>query len=123
MISASKTTFSLNNFKCLRPKVMKNLTNLLKMFCEFPPCSFLSLSFFLYSFLSITHIQRRRQPMLLLWRKKEKTGYVAYFKDSPHLGSISLTFYVPLLCAWNQKAQKGSHVISHFALWGYTCKS
>jgi len=36
-ISASKTTLSLNNFKILRPKVMKNLTNLLKKFCEFPP--------------------------------------------------------------------------------------
>jgi len=37
MISASKTTFSPNNLKILRPKVAKNLTNLLKMFGEFPP--------------------------------------------------------------------------------------
>jgi len=37
MISASKTIFSLNNLKILRPKVMKYLTNLLKKFCEFPP--------------------------------------------------------------------------------------
>ncbi len=37
MISASKTTFSLNNLKILRPKVTKNLTNLLKKFCEFSP--------------------------------------------------------------------------------------
>jgi len=40
MISASKTTFSLNNIKILRPKVTKNLTNLLKRFCEPPPGSF-----------------------------------------------------------------------------------
>jgi len=32
MISASKTTFSLNNLKILRPKVKKNR----KKFCEFP---------------------------------------------------------------------------------------
>jgi hypothetical protein len=37
MICASKTTFSLNNLKILRSKVTKNLTNLLKKFCEFPP--------------------------------------------------------------------------------------
>jgi hypothetical protein len=36
MISPSKTTFSLGNLKILRPKVLKNLTNLLKKFCEFP---------------------------------------------------------------------------------------
>jgi len=38
MIYASKSTFSLNNLKILRPKVRKNLTNLLKKFCESPPC-------------------------------------------------------------------------------------
>jgi len=38
MISASKTTFILNDVKILRPKVMQNLTNLLKKFSEFPPC-------------------------------------------------------------------------------------
>jgi len=38
LISASKTTFSLNNLKILRPKVTKNLTNLLEKFCEFPHC-------------------------------------------------------------------------------------
>jgi len=37
MISASKTTFSLNNIKILRLKVKKNLTNLRKKFCESPP--------------------------------------------------------------------------------------
>jgi len=37
MISASKTAVSLNNLKILRPKVMKNLTNLPKKFCESPP--------------------------------------------------------------------------------------
>jgi len=38
MISASKTTFSLKNLKILRPKNTKNVTNLLKKFCEFLPC-------------------------------------------------------------------------------------
>ncbi len=37
MISASKSTLSLNNLKILRPKVTKNLTNLCKQFCESPP--------------------------------------------------------------------------------------
>jgi len=32
MIPASKSTLSLNNLKILRPKVTKNLTNLLKSF-------------------------------------------------------------------------------------------
>ncbi len=35
MTSASKSTLNLNNRKILRPKVTKNLTNLLKKFCEF----------------------------------------------------------------------------------------
>ncbi len=42
MISSSKITLSqnnLNNFKILRPKVTKNLTNLRKKFCESPPRS------------------------------------------------------------------------------------
>ncbi len=38
MISASKTTFSHYNLKILRPKVMKNIKNLRKKFCEFRPC-------------------------------------------------------------------------------------
>jgi len=39
MISASKSTLSLNNLisKHLRSRVTKNLTNLNKKFCEFPP--------------------------------------------------------------------------------------
>jgi len=37
MISASKSTLSLNNLKILRPKDKKNLTNLRKKFCEFSP--------------------------------------------------------------------------------------
>jgi len=37
MISASKSTLSLNNLKILRLKVTENLMNLLKMFCEYPP--------------------------------------------------------------------------------------
>jgi hypothetical protein len=37
MISASKITLSLNNLKILKPKVTKNLTKLLKKFCEFRP--------------------------------------------------------------------------------------
>ena len=37
MISASKTTFRVNNLKILRPKVTKNIKNLSKKFCEFPP--------------------------------------------------------------------------------------
>ncbi len=37
MIFASKSTLSLSNLKILRPKVTKNLMNLCKMFCEFPP--------------------------------------------------------------------------------------
>jgi len=39
MISASKSTLSINKLNNLRPKVMKNLTNLSKKFCEFPPRS------------------------------------------------------------------------------------
>ncbi len=35
-----KSTLSLNNFKILRPKVKKNLTNLGKKICEFPPRAF-----------------------------------------------------------------------------------
>jgi len=34
MISASKSTLSLNNLKILRPKITQNL----KKFCESPPC-------------------------------------------------------------------------------------
>jgi hypothetical protein len=37
MISASKSTLSLNNLKILRPKVKKNLMNFRKKFCESPP--------------------------------------------------------------------------------------
>jgi len=37
MISASKTTYSHYNLKILRPKVKKNIKNLRKKFCEFPP--------------------------------------------------------------------------------------
>jgi len=37
MISATKGSLSLNNHKILRPKGTKNLTNLHKKFCEFPP--------------------------------------------------------------------------------------
>ncbi len=40
MISVLKSTLNLNNLKILRPKVTKNLTNLLKMFCETSPWSF-----------------------------------------------------------------------------------
>jgi len=36
MISTSKSTFSHYNLKILKPGVTKNLTNLLKKFCEFP---------------------------------------------------------------------------------------
>jgi len=36
-MSASETTFSHFNLKILMPKVMKNITNLRKKFCEFPP--------------------------------------------------------------------------------------
>jgi hypothetical protein len=39
MISASKSTLSLNNIKILRPKVTKNITNWRKKFCESPPRS------------------------------------------------------------------------------------
>ncbi len=39
MISASRITFSHYSLKILRPKVRKNLTNLHKKFCEFPPRS------------------------------------------------------------------------------------
>jgi len=37
MISASKSTLSLNNLKIVRPKVMKFFTNLRTKFCEYPP--------------------------------------------------------------------------------------
>ncbi len=39
MMFASKSTLSLNTLKILRPKDTKNLTNLHKKFCEFPPWS------------------------------------------------------------------------------------
>ncbi len=42
MISASKSTLSLNNLKFFRPKVTKNLTNFRKKFCESPPRCFMS---------------------------------------------------------------------------------
>jgi len=37
MTSASKTSFRLKNLKILRTKVMNNLINLSKKFCEFRP--------------------------------------------------------------------------------------
>jgi len=37
MIFASKSFLNLNNLKISRPKVTKNLMNLPKKFCEFPP--------------------------------------------------------------------------------------
>jgi len=37
MISASKTTYSHYKLKILTPKVMKNIKNFRKKFCEFPP--------------------------------------------------------------------------------------
>ncbi len=37
MISASENALIINNLKILMPKVTKNLTNLHKKFCEFPP--------------------------------------------------------------------------------------
>ncbi len=37
MISASKSTLRPNNLKILRPKVIKNLTNLRNKFCESTP--------------------------------------------------------------------------------------
>jgi len=37
MTSASKSNLNLSNLKILRPKVTKNLMNLSKKFCEFPP--------------------------------------------------------------------------------------
>jgi len=37
MISASKSTLSINNLKILTPKVTKNLMNLRETFCESPP--------------------------------------------------------------------------------------
>jgi len=40
MISASKSTLSLNNLKNLRPKVTKNLMNSPKKLCEFQLCSY-----------------------------------------------------------------------------------
>jgi hypothetical protein len=39
MISASKTTFSQNSHKILKPKVRENLMNLRKKFCESTPLS------------------------------------------------------------------------------------
>jgi len=37
MISASKTTFSLNNLNILGPKLTKSLMNFRKKLCESPP--------------------------------------------------------------------------------------
>jgi hypothetical protein len=37
MISASKTIYTHYNLNILIPKVKKNIKNLLKKFCEFPP--------------------------------------------------------------------------------------
>jgi hypothetical protein len=47
MMSASKSTLSLNNLKILRPKVTKNLMNLSKTFCEYPPSLFILYRLFL----------------------------------------------------------------------------
>jgi len=41
MISASKTTFSHYNLQVVRLKVTKNIKNLRKKFCEFPPRAYL----------------------------------------------------------------------------------
>jgi len=42
MISASKTTYTHYNLKILRPKVTKNIKNLRKKFCKFPPRVYLT---------------------------------------------------------------------------------
>ncbi len=45
MIAVTKTTIRHYNFKILKPGVVKKLTNLLKKFCVFQPCSaFLNLT-------------------------------------------------------------------------------
>jgi len=44
LISASKTNYRHYNLKILRPKVTKNIKNLHKKFCEFPPWPSTSIS-------------------------------------------------------------------------------
>jgi len=45
MISASKSTLSLNNLNILRPKVTKNLMNLRKKFCKSPLIGILQIQY------------------------------------------------------------------------------
>ncbi len=63
MISASKSILILNNHKILRPKVMKNLTNLPMKFCEFPPCFLLHLA-------SLNKEKQRHQQQQ--WQQQQK---------------------------------------------------
>ncbi len=52
MISASKTTYIHYNLKILRPKVTKNIKNLRRKFCEFPPRVLLYLHKVFFQFLN-----------------------------------------------------------------------
>jgi len=54
MISASKSTLSLNNLRILRTIVAKNLTNFCKKFCESPPCFLTDFTFSSVFFLDWT---------------------------------------------------------------------
>jgi len=58
MISASKTTYSHYNLKILRPKVKKNIKNLHKKFCEFPPRYLSLVAFFLVTVVLIIDAYR-----------------------------------------------------------------
>jgi len=69
MISASIPTLSLNNLKILRPKVMKNLTNFCKNFCESPT---------LYSILLIHYCPRCYALFLQPDLKREWDPYLHF---------------------------------------------
>ena len=97
MISASKTTFSLKNLKILRPKVTKNLTNLLKKFCEFPPRAFSQLQFSL-KYAYIVYTDKQSMELYEIYRISPKHKLVisllTRFKDS----QVSTTNYI-----WNRR--------------------
>ncbi len=68
MIPASKSTLSLNNFKFLRPKVTKNLTNLPKKFCEPNPGLFVRI-------LREKLKKRKKAFEVKVEMKKEESGF------------------------------------------------
>ncbi len=78
MIYASKNTFSHYNLKILRLKVTKNLTNLLKNFCEFWPNSIFLLT---WSKLSRSH-SRVKFGFKMIFKNRLQKMYLYFFMIS-----------------------------------------